>query len=111
MTSPWRTLAEAAEYLRFRHDNGAPDMRAARRFLDAPKQRAVLEQIGRPLKRRGNALLVHVDALEAVLTQPRRRSTRAAKLAPSAPVPPSPNVCAETPAQLAPRVSSAGAHA
>jgi hypothetical protein len=59
------TLEEAADYLRL------ADTRAARRFFDAPKQKVILDRIGKPLRKRGNALLVHVEAVEAVLQTPR----------------------------------------
>jgi hypothetical protein len=57
--SPYLSLVEAAVYLRYVDATGAPQTRPALKFL----QRQHV-----PMKRRGRALLVHRDALEAVLT-------------------------------------------
>lgn len=74
--SPYRTMLEAAEYLCLRHDDGSPSAAAACKFLNKPKQQAALQRAGRPLKRVGRELRVHIDGLEAVMDVPRRAVTR-----------------------------------
>lgn len=59
MTSPYMNLTEAAIYLRYVDEHGAPNIRAARKFL--LRHRVAM-------KHRGRALLVHRDALDAALT-------------------------------------------
>jgi hypothetical protein len=62
VTSPWRRIDEAAEYLRF------PSAKACWEWM---KRHQV------PLKKRGRVVLVHVDDLEACLTTaPARRDRR-----------------------------------
>lgn len=64
MTSPYLKSDEAAKYLRFEKADGSPDRHSCLRFLKAK---------GVTLKRRGAAVLVHRDDLEAVLEPVRKR--------------------------------------
>ena len=62
MTSPWRTMSEAADYLRLRSADNA------RRFL--LQEIARMERRGETpfkLKKRGHSILVHIDDLEGTL--------------------------------------------
>jgi len=61
--SPYYNTAEAAIFLRFVDENGVPDLDACRLWIQR-------ENI--PTVRRGRALLVHRDALEAALVPVRR---------------------------------------
>lgn len=63
MTSPYWNTDEVALYLRFVDANGVPNLDATRKFL-------IRHQI--PMKRRGRSVLVHRDAVEAVLDPVRR---------------------------------------
>lgn len=64
MTSPWRDMYEAAEHLRLRDGEGRWSARAAREWVDRHHV---------PTKKRGHAVLVRVDDLDAALTERRVR--------------------------------------
>lgn len=68
MTSPYKRIDEAALYLRYTHNDGTPNNRSCLLFL---RRKNV------PLKRRGAALLVHIDDLDNALedAQARRRAS------------------------------------
>jgi len=63
MKSPYMNTSDVATYLRFVDEHGAVNVQAAREWLDRHKV---------PTKRRGRAVLVHVDDLEAALKTRRK---------------------------------------